>query len=294
MLVDFGMRRAHGGEAGLLAARASYLAGFDGSSTVLAEPVFGVPLFGTMAHSFVQAHGSEMHAFEQFAHTQPNNVVLLLDTYDTEAATQKVVQLAPRLRQQGITIKAVRIDSGDLADHARKVRAILDAGGLQETHIFSSGNLDEQRLQQFYNNNVPIDGFGVGTLMDTSADAPYLDCAYKLQEYAGVARRKRSEGKATWPGRKQVWRRYDEAGVMAGDLITLEGDQQQGEPLIQPVMQGGKRLCAAPELQASRHYAQLQLQRLPQPLKALARFDYGVEISAALQTLAREVDQQQH
>lgn len=294
LLVDFGMRRAHAGEAGLLAARASYLAGFDGSSTVLAEPAFGVPIFGTMAHSFVQAHESEMDAFEHFAHAQPNNVVLLIDTYDTEAAAQKVVQLAPRLQQQGIAIKAVRLDSGDLADHARKVRRILDAGGLQQTRIFCSGSLDEQQLQRFYNNAVPIDGFGVGTLMDTSADVPYLDCAYKLQEYGAVARRKRSEGKATWPGRKQVWRSHDDEGVMVADVITLEGDQQQGKALIEPLMQGGKRLYPATGLKRAREHAQRELQCLPQALKALKRFDYKVEISAALKELAHEVDQQPH
>ncbi len=295
LLVDFGMRRAHGGEAGLLAARASYLAGFDGSSTVLAEPAFGVPIFGTMAHSFVQAHELESLAFTHFAHAQPNNVVLLIDTYDTEAAARKVVDLAPQLAAQDISIKAIRLDSGDLADHARKVRTILDGGGLTETRIFSSGNLDEHRLLDFCKNHVPIDGFGIGTLMDTSADAPYLDCAYKLQEYAGTARRKRSEGKATWPGRKQVYRHYDASGLMAGDIVTLEHDvQQQGEALIQQVVQGGKRLQPALDIKSSRRHAQSETQRLPAALRELAKYHYSVEISAALKQLAHEFDQRGH
>ena len=209
LLVDFGFRRAHGSEAGLLAARASYLAGFNGTATVQAAPEFGIPVYGTVAHSFIQAHDSEMEALERFAHSQPGNVVLLIDTYDTEAGAEKVVTLASRLREQGIAVKAVRLDSGDLAEHARRVRKILDDGGCQDVRIFSSGGLDEFALQDFLRSGAPIDGFGIGTRLDTSSDAPYLDCAYKLVEYAGIPRRKRSEGKATFPGRKQVYRRFD-------------------------------------------------------------------------------------
>ncbi|MDE2180968.1 MAG: nicotinate phosphoribosyltransferase, partial [candidate division NC10 bacterium] len=235
LLVDFGLRRAHGAEAGLLAARASYLAGFSGTSAVQAAPLFGIPIYGTMAHSFIQAHEEETAAFERFAYANPDDVVLLIDTYDTEAGAAKVVSLVPRLRQKGIPIKGVRLDSGDLADHARKVRRILDEGGLTDAVIFASGNLDESIVRQLVAAQAPIDGFGIGTRMDTSADAPYLDCAYKLEEYGGRPRRKRSEGKATWPGRKQVYRWYDADGRMSGDVLTLEDDPQEGEPLIQPV-----------------------------------------------------------
>src|SRR5690625_4373948 len=172
-VVDFGLRRAHGGEAGLLAARASYLAGFSGSATVLADKLWHIPIFGTMAHSYIQAHDNEVSAFENFAKTQSNHVVLLIDTYDTEVAAQKVVDLALRLQKVGIAIQGVRLDSGDLAEHARQVRAILDAGGLRETAIFASGNLDEYRLKELINSGAPIDGFGVGTKVITSADTPY-------------------------------------------------------------------------------------------------------------------------
>ena len=169
-------------------------------------------------------------------------MVLLIDTYDTEAAAQKVVELAPRLKAEGIAIKGVRLDSGNLGDHARKVRKILDEGGLSRTNIFSSGNLDEHMLRELLQAGAPIDGFGIGTRLDTSADAPYLDCAYKLVEYAGLPRRKRSEGKATWPGRKQVYRDYDDQGqYMQADVITMEDDVPQGVPLIQAVMKGGQR-----------------------------------------------------
>ena len=291
LLVDFGFRRAHGAEAGVLAARASYLSGFAGSATVMAAPLFGIPVYGTMAHSFVQAHDDETTAFEHFARSLPENVILLIDTYDTEAAAEKVVRLAPKLMKDGIKIKGVRLDSGDLADHAFKVRRILDGGGLQDTTIFASGSVDEYVLERLMKQNAPIDGFGIGTHMDTSADAPYLDCAYKLVEYAGKARRKRSEGKVLWPGRKQVFRRYGEAGLMQSDILSLEGDQQEGEPLILPVMEGGRRLTPPEPLQRSRERALAELERLPEPLKSLeAAPIYPVTVAQALKNLASEVD----
>ena len=294
LLVDFGMRRAHGAEAALLAARASYLAGFTGTSTVLAECVFGVPAFGTMAHSFVQAHELESVAFEHFALAQPENVVLLIDTYDTEAAAHKVAALAPRLAARGITVRAVRLDSGDIIAHARRVRAILDAASLDDVKIFSSGNLDEYALQRCHRERAPIDGFGIGTRLDTSADAPYLDCAYKLQEYAGIPRRKRSEGKQTWPGRKQVYRQYDADGIMSGDHLCTVDEPARGEPLLVAVMQDGRLLGAPPTLVQNREHVRQQLARLPAPLRELGGRGYPVEVSEALRRLTREVDLQPH
>jgi len=291
-LIDFGLRRAHGAEAGLLAARASYLAGFTGTATVLADSLFGIPVYGTMAHSFVQAHRSEREAFEHFAEAQPDNVVLLIDTYDTEAGARTVVALAPRLQEKGISIRGVRLDSGDLADHARKVRRILDDGGLSHVQIVASGNMDEYAVQALVESNAPIDSFAVGTSMTTSADAPYLDCAYKLQEYAGEARRKRSEHKATWPGCKQVYRHYDTDGRMAYDLVTSADDSQDGEALVQPVMRGGRRMGKPVPLAESRRRAASQLARLPVPLRDLhERVPFPVRISQALRDLAKSVDE---
>jgi nicotinate phosphoribosyltransferase len=291
LLVDFGLRRAHGAEAGLLAARASYLVGFAGSATVLAAPLFGVPVFGTMAHSFIQAHDDESSAFEHFAHSLPDNVILLIDTYDTEAAAEKVVQLAPKLERDGIKVKGVRLDSGDLAEHAFKVRRILDEGGLDHVTIFASGSVDEYVLERLHQKKAPIDGFGIGTHMDTSADAPYLDCAYKLVEYAGKARRKRSEGKVLWPGRKQVYRSYDQEDRMSGDVLSLEDDDIEGESLIQPFLKSGKRIVTSESLQKLRERALEQMKRLPQPLRALEHVaDYSVTVSEKILKLAREVD----
>ena len=293
LLVDFGMRRAHGAEAGLFAARASYIAGFSGTSNVLAGAEFGIPTSGTMAHSFIEAHDSEELAFEHFARAQPENVTLLIDTYDTEAGARKVARMAPRLKKMGITVKAVRIDSGDLAIHARNVRRILDEAGLKDIGIFSSGSLDEYMLRNLLSHHAPIDGFGVGTNMDVSADAPFLDCAYKLQEYAGRARRKRSEGKATWPGRKQVYRARDASGIMTGDILTLEGDPQQGTPLIRPVMKNGKRLHAPPALDEIRRHAAEELGRLPPSLRELRDTPpYPVIVAPALHDLAIAVDRE--
>jgi nicotinate phosphoribosyltransferase len=186
-LVDFGLRRAHGAEAALMSARASYLAGFTGSANALADYRFGVPVFGAMAHSFVQAHADEAQALEHFARSQPDHTTLLIDTYDTEAAAGKVVALARLLAPEGIEIGAVRLDSGDLGTLARRVRGVLDAGGLPDVGIVASGSLDEFRLAELVRAGAPVDGFGVGTRMNTSADAPYLDCAYKLVDYRGPA-----------------------------------------------------------------------------------------------------------
>ena len=292
LLVDFGLRRAHGAEAGLLAARAAYLAGFDGSSTVLAGERFGIPVYGTMAHSFIQAHQTEREAFSNFARSRPRDVTFLLDTYDTEAAARKLVEIAPGLKARGVTIRSVRLDSGDLGALAFAVRAILDAGGLKEVGIFASGGLDEQELARLLAAGAPIDGFGVGTALVVSADAPALDCAYKLQEYAGEPRRKRSAGKATWPGRKQVYRSYGADGRIARDVLTVEDDAQSGEPLVTQVMAAGRRIGAPEPLAAARARVRRELDRLPAHLKKLedSATPMRAEVAPALRALADTVD----
>lgn len=290
LLVDFGLRRAHEADAGFMAARAAYVAGFAGTSTVLAAPVHDIPIFGTMAHSFIQAHEDESTAFLNFARCWPENAILLIDTYDTEQGAKKAVEVAKKLAKEGIHIRAVRLDSGDLAEHARNVRTILDSEGLREVKIFSSGSLDEYRLRDLLKQGAPIDGFGVGTRLTTSNDVPYLDCAYKLQEYDGIPKRKRSEGKATWPGRKQVYRFYDR-GLFSHDVLTTANDSLDGDPLLEPVMVGGELLAPYPPLSAIRSYAESQLSHLPEHLKSIdAQGHYDVVISEALQRLTEEVD----
>ena len=298
LLVDFGMRRAHGAEAALFAARASYLAGFDGTATVLAGQRFGIPNYGTMAHSFVQAHATEYEAFCDFARQQPHNVVLLIDTYDTEQGARTVVEAARQLAREGISVQAVRLDSGDLLALSRSVRAILDAGGLRQVNIFASGNLDEYSTQALLARGAPIDGFGIGTNLDVSLDAPQLDCVYKLQEYAGHACRKRSTGKETLPGRKQVYRQYASGGAMVKDVLALADEfgpahtvSAAGHPLLQPVMLGGRRLADLPGLASMRRHARQQLETLPLALHSLHPTQrYEVELSSGLQELVRQVD----
>lgn len=274
-LIDFGLRRAHSLEAGILAARAAYLAGFAGSATAIAGQRYGVPIFGTMAHSFIQAHDSEEEAFENFAAARPQDTIFLIDTYDTEAAARCILRIAPALAAGGIAIKGVRIDSGDLAHHARAVRQILDAGGLGAVRIVASGGIDEAMLRDLVASGAPIDSFGIGTSLTTSQDAPALDCAYKLVAYAGTPRRKRSEGKLLWPGAKQIFRRYRTDGTIERDTLALAGEAIEGEALLAPVMRSGRRL-ALPSLGEIRVHAAAGLARLP---PALRRLESGVTLT---------------
>jgi len=292
-LVDFGLRRAHGAEAGVASARACYLSGFSGTATVLAGQQFDIPIFGTMAHSFIQAHDDEAQAFSNFAKHQPNNLIFLIDTYDIVRGAERVVELAEDLRKSGSTdhVRAVRIDSGDLTEMAHLVRKILDSGGLTEVQILVSGGLDEYRLGDLIASGAPIDGFGVGTSLNVSADSPYLDYVYKLQEYDGNPKRKRSAGKSTWPGRKQVYRELNSDGTLRHDTLTLEGDVQPGTPLLEAVMKNGRRVKASPSLVEVREHAARELARLPNNLRRLEQVQpYDVIVSDALRQLTVEVD----
>lgn len=292
-LVDFGLRRAHGAEAGVASARACYLSGFSGTATVLAGQQFDIPVFGTMAHSFIQAHEDEYSAFLNFAKFQPNNLIFLIDTYDIAKGAERVVQLAAELKASGSTdeIRAVRIDSGDLTEMAHLVRKILDTGGLREVQILVSGGLDEYRLGDLIASGAPIDGYGIGTSLNVSADSPYLDYVYKLQEYDSKPKRKRSAGKSTWPGRKQVFRELNGDGTFRHDILTIEDDMQPGIPLLAPVMKNGKRINPSPSLNEVREHTADQLARLPNNLRRLEQVQaYDVVVSEAIRLLTVEVD----
>lgn len=291
LLVDFGMRRAHGAEAAVLAARASWIAGFDGTATVAAGRAFGIPIYGTMAHSFIEAHPDEVTAFRNFLTSHPGSGVLLIDTWDTERAAQRVVELAREDPATRAAIKGVRIDSGDLGDHARRVRRILDEGGLEGVTIFASGNLDEYAIDDLTATDAPVDGLGVGTRLDVASDAPYLDCAYKLQSYAGEPRRKRSEGKATWAGAKQVHREH-RGGRMVGDRLTPVDEAAPGHPLLHPVLRGGEPVTERPGLAAIREHASAEVGSLPEALHSLepAVEPYPVVVSERLREVTREAD----
>ena len=291
LLVDFGMRRAHGAEAAVLAARAAWIAGFDGTATVAAGRAFGIPIYGTMAHSFIEAHPDEVSAFRNFLVSHPGSGILLIDTWDTERAARRVVELAREDPATKAAIKGVRIDSGDLGDHARRVRRILDEGGLEGVTIFASGNLDEYAVDDLVAHAAPVDGLGVGTRLDVASDAPYLDCAYKLQSYAGEPRRKRSEGKATWAGAKQVHREHH-AGRMVRDRLTPADEAAPGHALLHPVLRGGEPVNERPGLAAIRALAAAEVEALPEALRSLEPTiePYPVLVSERLHEVTREAD----
>ncbi len=281
-VVDFGLRHAHGADAGLKSARAAYVAGASATSDVLAGQVYGIPVAGTMAHSYVQVHDDEAAAFRHFTQTFPRTT-LLVDTYDTLEGVRQVVALADELGDR-FDVRAIRLDSGQLAELSRGAREILDAAGLTGVRIYASGSLDEITIAELVAQRAPIDGFGVGTLMSVSADAPYLDLAYKLVEYAGTGRMKLSAEKATVPGRKQVFR-IVEGGTVVRDVVARVGEQLDGEPLLKPVMQAGERLPAGQEdLALVRRRAEAAVARLPPRIRALepASPPYPVETSDAL------------
>ncbi|HEU4621993.1 MAG TPA: nicotinate phosphoribosyltransferase [Burkholderiaceae bacterium] len=289
-LVDFGMRRAHGAEAALLAARAAWLTGFDGTATAEAGRAFAIPVFGTMAHSFVQTHASEQDAFAAFARVHPQRPTLLVDTYDTETGVAHAIALA----REGVSVAGVRLDSGDLGALAKSARRMLDDAGLRDVTILASGNLDEYRIAALLASEAPIDAFGIGTALDTSIDTPALDAVYKVQSYAGIARRKRSTGKATWPGVKQVWRSYNADGCIARDVIQLDGVSvgDASQPQLALCMRGGRRIEPWPGLHAARARCARELATLPAALKRLTPADppFSAVVSPELQALAREID----
>lgn len=270
-VVEFGLRRTSGLDGGMKAARCAYLAGATSSSNVLAGLYHGIPPVGTMAHSYVEAFPTEVDAFRAFARAFPASTTLLLDTYDTVVAARKAVRVAREMAARGERLGGVRLDSGDLLALSRVVREVLDGAGLRDVRIFASGGLDEEEIDRLLEAGAPIDAFGVGTRMSVAADAPYLDMAYKLVRYAGRNVTKLSEGKETWTGPKQVYRRHDAAGRLAGDLIALadEPAPEGAEPLLRPVMAGGQPLAPSPALDEVRARCARELAALPPGLRRL-------------------------
>lgn len=270
-LAEFGLRRTHGIDAGLKASRAALLAGFDSTSNVLAGRTWGLPLSGTMAHSFVTAFATEAEAFRAYARVFPDAAVLLLDTYDTVAAARKAVEVARRLAAAGHHLAGVRLDSGDLAALSRAVRKILDEGGCAEVKILVSGGLDEHDIAALLAAGAPIDGFGIGTRLTTSADAPSVDLVYKLVRLDGRDVLKLSEGKRTWVGPKQVMRTVSPDGRLAGDTLALadEALPPGAAGLLETVMRGGELARPHPPLAEIRAHCAAQLAMLPDGVRRL-------------------------
>jgi nicotinate phosphoribosyltransferase len=292
-LVDFSLRRTQGSDAGLKVARASYLAGFAGTSNVLAGRVYDIPIFGTMAHSYITSFPNEIEAFRVFARTFPGSTTLLIDTYDNIAGARHAVTVAKEMEAQGARLEFVRLDSGDMAAISQEVRRILDDNGLDYVRILASGGFDEHKIARLLAAGAQIDAFAVGTKMGVSADAPYFDIAYKLVRYADQPVMKLSIGKVTWVDKKQVWRTFDAAGNMQRDAIVLRDEAlPEGRPLLEPVMTGGRRIRQLPTLKESRDYFQAQFATLPENYKTLqdpAR--YPVSLSAGLTALQSRVEQ---
>jgi nicotinate phosphoribosyltransferase len=280
-VIDFGSRRAHGTDAALKVARATFLAGGAGTSNVQAGKLYGIPIFGTMAHSYVQAHESEAASFEAFARLYPETT-LLVDTYDTLEGVRKVIELAKKLGP-AFHVRAIRLDSGDLADLAIQSRKMLNEAGLNKVTIFASSGLDEYKIEKLIESGAPIDAFGVGTKLAVMADAPELDMAYKLVEYAGVGRLKLSSKKVLYPGRKQVFRQVQD-GRMVRDVIGRFDEGLPGEKLLQPVIVGGRPIAKV-DLYESRRRYQGEMARLPERFHRLhlAEDPYPVSISKRLQ-----------
>ncbi len=288
-VVDFAARRTHGAEAASKLARASYMAGFASTSNVLAGGLYGIPVSGTMAHSFVTSFEEEIEAFRAYARAFPEGTTLLVDTYDTLNGVRKAIEVAREMKRQGHSLRAVRLDSGDLLDLSHKTRALLDGAGLPEAQVFASGGLDEFQIDELLRAGAPIDGFGVGTLVGVSADAPWTDCAYKLVEYDGRPVLKLSSGKQTLPGPKQVYR-FGEARYQR-DVIARAGETIEGaRPLLADVMRGGKRTSPSPTLKQLRERFAREFARLPERHKALRSPEhYEVSVSAELEALRERV-----
>jgi len=294
-IIEFGLRREHGTDAGMKVARCTYLAGCTGTSNVLAGMKYGIPVFGTMAHSFVMLFDKEIDAFRAFVKTFPDKSTLLIDTFDDIAGAEKAAIVSKELEEKGFKLRAVRLDSGDLAELSKKVRVLLDEKGLDYVGIFASGDLDEYKIEELLRKGARIDAFGVGTRMGTSEDRPYIDVIYKLSEKMNEDGKfspimKLSKGKVTLPGRKQVFRIKSEKGRFVKDVIALEGEKTRGTPLLAKVMEKGKITCDLPSLEEIRTRASENIAKLPNKYKKLKNAPcYPVQLSPMVRKLMKEL-----
>ncbi len=289
-IVDFSLRRTQGVDAGMAVARSSYMAGFSGTSNVLAGKTWGIPISGTMAHSFVTAFETEREAFEAYADLFPDSAVLLIDTYDTLAGAKTAAAVGRRMQQQGLALQGVRLDSGDMVELSRGVRRILDEAGLTDVKIFASSGFDEHTLQRLIAAGACIDAFGVGTRMGVSADAPYLDMVYKMVRLGDRNVRKVSEGKITLAGEKQVFRSMDADGRFSGDVIGMRHETpEHARPLLTPAMENGRPMGPMPTLEQIRQHFADNFARLDERYKRLSNPDvYPVRVSERLKDLQKK------
>ncbi|MFW9947477.1 MAG: nicotinate phosphoribosyltransferase [Candidatus Odinarchaeota archaeon] len=281
LLLEFGTRRSHSPLAGVYAARASYIAGFDGTSNVIADLELGINSTGTMAHSFVQRFNNEIESFNAYYDIYKENSIFLIDTYDTEEGAQKSCKFDNKIR-------GVRIDSGNLIDHAKKVRNILDKEGCDKVLIVASSDLNEYKVKEILDNNAPIDVFGIGTELATSRDDPTISGVYKLIEYNKVPRIKVSEEKLTYPGIKQIDRIFDKSGIFKEDLLRLDEEPNvpNSKPSLIPIMMDGKLIYELPKIDEIRQYYLKNMETLPKGYKVLKKNQlFKLKISPKLESL---------
>jgi nicotinate phosphoribosyltransferase len=293
-LVDFSFRRCQGIDAAMKVAKASYLAGFIGTSNVLAGKLYGIPIYGTMAHSFVSSFDKEIDAFRAFSQTFPKNSILLVDTYDSISGTTKAAQVGKEMANRGEKLKGIRLDSGDMAELSQKARKILDEHRLDQSMIFASGGFDEHKIQKVLSQKAKIDSFGVGTKMGVSADAPYLDMAYKIAQYNGEPVLKLSTGKLSLTSDKQVFRVFSDEGFYDHDIIALrEEKMENGKPLLKPVISSGKIVYESPPLSEIQNQFRKNFSNLKEKYKAIQKDKphYPVKISKKLQKLQEKTIQ---
>lgn len=295
---DFSLRRTHGKDAAVKAARSAYIAGFQGTSNCLAGQRYGIPVVGTMAHSFIMSFKSELDSFRAFVKSFPKSSTLLVDTYDTLGGIQNAMTVALELEKKGYRLAAIRLDSGAIAQLAQRARQLLDKAGLPYVKIFASGNLDEYAIKKLLAQGAPIDSFGVGTKMGVSADAPYCDVIYKLSEITDInggflPTMKLSRGKTTYPGRKQIYRFFDAKGFYAKDILGLEDEGVGGQPLLVKIIDNGVVVYNPPTLQSIRRFAAENISRLSAGLtKLTVSSSYPVTISPKLKLLTGQLSRE--
>ena len=286
-LVDFSLRRSQGIDAGLKVARSTYIAGFVATSNVLAGKLYGIPISGTMAHSYISSFEDEIEAFRAFARSFPQKTILLIDTYDTVAGARKAAIVGQEMAKEGHKLLGVRLDSGDMTLLSQQVRNVLDEAGLRDVEIFASSGFDEYKIARTLKEDARIDAFGVGTKMGVSADAPYFDMAYKLVQYGERPIMKLSTGKVNLAGGKQVFRKTDHQGQFLEDIIgTRDETFEAACPLLEPVMQDGKLLRKHPSLEEIRERFRKNFAALDEKYKTLdGAHLYPVKLSARLSAL---------
>lgn len=300
---DFSLRRTHGASAGIKAARSSYLAGFNGTSNVLAGKLYHIPVVGTMAHSFVMSFKHEIDSFLAYSNTFPQRTTLLVDTYNIKKGIENAITIGLYLKEKRCRLEALRIDSGDIVSLSKLARRMLDRGGLNYVKIFASGNLDEFKIKDLLDRGAKVDSFGVGTNMGVSLDAPSLDVIYKISEVTNsdgkfLPTMKLSKGKVTYPGRKQVFRVKDKKGRFIKDILGLENEEINGRPLLKKVAERGKVIYKPPSLEAIKKFVKENLFRFSQELKEVySGYKYPVIISPKLKelrcALARQLGKRQ-